>query len=285
MRLAVSNIAWPAELEADAADLLQRLGVRGVEIAPTMVWDAPLQASDAEIARYRQSWTDRGIEIVALQALLFGRPDLTLFGTEDGRKQALLYLSGMIRLSAHLGASVLVFGSPRNRRRDALDDAEAGRLAISFFGELGRRASDLGVTFCIEPNPVAYDCDFITTSAQAIELVRDAGTAGFGLHLDAAAMTLSDEPIEEALGRSQPWCRHFHISEPHLQPIGKGGVNHQLFGTTLRRLGYPHWLSIEMRVRNADSCLADVANAVREARASYDDLHGTPRSPELVVPP
>ena len=38
MRVAVSNIAWPAELDAEAYALLAGMGVEGIEIAPTRVW-------------------------------------------------------------------------------------------------------------------------------------------------------------------------------------------------------------------------------------------------------
>ena len=48
-------------------------GVRGVEIAPTKWRARPFDASADEIAEYRRSWEDRGLRIVSLQSLLFGR--------------------------------------------------------------------------------------------------------------------------------------------------------------------------------------------------------------------
>lgn len=269
MKLGVSNIAWPADLEPQAAGLLQKLGVTGVEIAPTTVWSAPLTAATDDIARYRRFWSDRGIEIVALQALLFGREDLALFGSAAARAETVTYLSAMIRLCAELGARALVFGSPRNRDRGDLSDAEANRIAVAFFDELGSRAAAEGVVFCIEPNPPSYHCNFVTTSGQAVELVRQVGNPGFGVHLDTGGMTLSEEPIDASVAAALPWCRHFHVSEPQLRPIGTAGVDHPRFGAILRRLQYRHWISIEMRLQSRESCLRDVAAAVARARADY----------------
>lgn len=269
MKLGVSNIAWPADLELQAAGVLQRLGVTGVEIAPTTVWPAPLEAAADDIARYRRFWNDRGIEIIALQALLFGREDLTLFGSAAARAETVVYLSATIRLCAELGGRALVFGSPRNRDRGDLTDAEANRIAAAFFDELGSRAADEGVTFCIEPNPPSYHCNFITSSGQAVELVRQVDNPGFRVHLDTGGMTLGGEPVEQSVAAALPWCRHFHVSEPQLRPIGTAGVDHRLFGATLRRLRYRHWISIEMRLQSRESCLQDLETAVARVQADY----------------
>jgi len=269
MKLGISNIAWPPELQPQAADLLQSLGVRGIEIAPTAVWPDPLDVAAREVTSYRRFWNDRGIEIVALQALLYGRPDLTLFGSDHVRAKTEAYLSGMIRVCAQLGGRVLVFGSPKNRKRGDLSDVEARGIAAAMFATLGDRATAAGVAFCIEANPTAYECDFITTSEQAVSLVREVGNSGFGVHLDAGAMTLSEERIETALSTALPWCRHFHVSEPQLRPIGTGGVDHQLFSATLRRLEYAGWISIEMRVQRRESCLQDIADAIACTRREY----------------
>src|SRR4051812_46579534 len=113
MRLAISNIAWPSGDDAVVAPLLVEHGAEGVELAPTKVWPRPLEASAAEVRAYRAWWERRGLRLVALQALLFGRPDLTLFGDPATRRRTVDYLKGMISLAAALGAGPLVFGAPR----------------------------------------------------------------------------------------------------------------------------------------------------------------------------
>src|SRR5262249_4645068 len=161
----------------------------GVEIAPTKWRDKPLDATASEIARYRQSWEDRELRIVSLQALLFGRPDLELFGAT--RSELRDYLLRLIELGAGLGAHALGFGSPKNRLRGSLALPDAIASATEFFQEIGDFAADHGVTIAIEANPPEYGCDFITRIDEAVALCRAIGSAGIGVNGDLGGMTMS----------------------------------------------------------------------------------------------
>jgi D-psicose/D-tagatose/L-ribulose 3-epimerase len=262
MRLAISNIAWPSGADAAVAPLLIEHGAEGVELAPTKVWPRPLEATAAEVWAYRDSWERRGLRIVALQALLFGRPELTLFGDAAARRRAVDHLKGMISLAAALGAGPLVFGSPGNRRVGTLPRAEAEAIAITTFRELGECAHRSGVTFCIEPNPPAYGCDFVTTAEEGADLVERVDCPGFGLHLDTGAMTLAADPVASVLARSSAYWSHFHVSEPGLAPVGRGTADHRAISGAVRRAGYTRWISIEMK--EADTIGASLP-AIREA--------------------
>ncbi len=172
MTLAVSNIAWTPDEDDTAAAVLQEFGVRCIEVAPTVRWPAPLEVSEAEALAYRAQWHARGIEIVALQSLLFGRPDLTVFGSDDTRAAMVDYLAGICRLASWLGATRLVFGSPANRRPGLLDDAERDRMATAFFRAVGARAAAHGTVVCIEPNPAEDGCEWIRSVRDAAALVE-----------------------------------------------------------------------------------------------------------------
>lgn len=247
MRLAVSNIAWPEEDVAVSIEILRELGFDGVEIAPTKVWDAPLEVSEPEAARYRSVWGDRGIEIVALQALLFGRPDLTLFDTREARAATLAHLRGLMRLGQFLGARVLVFGAPKNRTIGEGNRAEAEEIAVDFFRSAGAAAQEHGVVLAIEPNPPAYGCDFVTTSREGLTLVQKVGHPGFGLHLDAAGLMLAGETPEQAVVACAGAIAHFHVSEPELGPIDDDRVGHAGVAAALRSIDYRKRVSVEMR--------------------------------------
>ncbi len=269
MKIAISNIAWQSHEEKAIAYFMQQLGIEGVEIAPTKIWPSPLAASDAEIAAYKQFWLSHNIQIVAMQALLFGKPDLTIFSDAQKRQETIDYLAGIIQIGAKLGAKVLVFGSPKNRHVKDLPVAEVAEIAGEFFDRIGTMANQVGVQFCIEPNPTAYDCDFINTSSQGLDLVKSVSNPGFGLHLDAAGMTLSQENIEIAIEHTTAHLCHFHISEPYLEPIGTGGVEHDRFAAALRRSNYSDWTSIEMKAQHADNNLVVVENALKMALKVY----------------
>lgn len=252
MRTAISNIAWNADEETMAAALLQQYQVAGVEIAPTKIWPDPLAATVADLRAYRRFWEAREITVVALQSLLFGHPELTIFDTVEARQKTANYLRRMIGLGGELGARALVFGSPKNRLRGALPVEQAWTIAVAFFHDLGSYATECGVVLCIEPNPPQYGCDFMTLSSEAQALVRDVDSPGFGLHLDAAILGLSGEDADAALTRCALDMVHFHVSEPYLEPVGTGGVDHATVAAALRRSGYHGWASVEMRRPEGD---------------------------------
>ncbi|HEY7310873.1 MAG TPA: sugar phosphate isomerase/epimerase family protein [Gemmataceae bacterium] len=270
MRLAISNIAWPAGADAAVAPLLRKHGVEGVELALTKIWPEPLDAPAAEVRAYRDGWEKQGVRIAALQALLFGKPHLTLFGSEPTRRRTLAYLSGTIERAGLLGARALVFGSPKNRQRQGLSLVEASALAVPFFRELGRVARQHGVYFCIEPNPPAYGCDFVTTVAEGIELVDAVGEEGFGLHLDTGGMSLVGDPPVSSIEAAGERCRHFHVSQPFLAEVCGGTVAHAEFAEALRARGYQDWVSIEMgEAKEAGAWVGAVERALAFVTKAY----------------
>jgi sugar phosphate isomerase/epimerase len=273
VKLAISNIAWNAGEESAVADRLVELGVRGVEVAPSKVGPNPAEIDDDTARRYRASWEARGIRIVAMQALLFGRPDLAIFQGDAARDDLTEYMARVIRLGGILGARALVFGSPKNRRIEDLAPVAVERIALPFFRELGRIADDHDPCLCIEHNPPSYGADWITTAKDALAFVRAVDHPGFGVHLDAGGLFLANEGAAE-IRAAGALIRHFHASQPELAPLAAGGpVPHAEFAAALHEMHYPRWVSIEMReVAGAPSALEHVETAVRHATAVYGPI-------------
>ena len=74
MRLAFSNLAWPADLDPAVLGELPEWGFGSLEVAPTRLWPDPLALDADEVAAARAAVEATGLRIVALQSLLFGRP-------------------------------------------------------------------------------------------------------------------------------------------------------------------------------------------------------------------
>ncbi len=148
--------------------------------------------------------------------------------------------------------------------------ADSLTIAVPFFRELGAVAADHGVAFCIEPNPPAYGCDWVTDAAQAVEVADAVGSAGFGVHLDTAAMTLVGDAAEaiRAVGLR---CRHFHLSAPFLHAVPGAEVPHIDFAQALAKLRYRGWVSIEMSEAKLQPSWQD---AVRRALAFAGETYG-----------
>lgn len=255
-RISISNIAWPAASDEQALDLVGGLGFRGVELAPGKVFSSAAALDEARA--YRARLAERGLEVVAFQALLFGDIDVALFGEQPQRTGLAEHLSAIARLAGAAGARACVFGSPGARRRGALSEDAAFGQAVSFFAELAPRFEAEGVTLAVEANAAHYGCDFLTATDQARALVEAVNRPGIGLQLDTGTLLLNGEP-PEAIERAVPVAAHFHASEPDLAPLASPA--HAEFGARLRAGGYAGWQSVEM------CACADWPDAIRRAAA------------------
>ena len=252
MRLAISAIAWRKDEDAAVRDLLVAHGVTAIEAAPSKIGPKPLELTRDDLLRYRGFWAEKGIEIVAMQALLFGRADLAMFTTDAARDEMHEYLSRIIEIGGTLGAKALVFGSPGNRKRGDLAVAAADEIGAQFFRRAGEVAIRNSTCVCIEPNPPEYGCDWITSVAQARALVDRVGSAGFGLHIDAAAVHMAGETAA-TIEANRGHIRHFHASEPQLKALTpESTIPHAEYGKTLNRIGGVPVVSIEMRQVEAE---------------------------------
>lgn len=269
MRLAVSHIAWSAAEEETVAQLLYSLGVRHIEVAPTRIWPNPLDVQEADVRAYRRFWEDRGITIVAMQSLLFGRSDSIFAPDEVVRLETVHYLAQIMSIAAGLGARRLVFGSPRNRQVGDLAGDVVATLAREFFRAIGDIATGLALTFCLEPNPKEYDCDFVTTVQEGVDLVTYIDHPGVRLNLDLGGMTLSREDLDTVIPSALPLTEHFHISEPFLEPIGTGHADHARASAVLHRHGYDQCVSIEMKAVTGISNAERVRDAIRFSQRLY----------------
>lgn len=269
MRLAFSNLAWPAELDGVVLPRLPFHGFSSLEVAPTRLWPDPLAQDADEVAAARATIEGAGLRIVALQSLLFGRPDLQLFTDEVARRGLYEHLLGMGRLAAGLGATRLVFGSPGNRRRDDVPVEEADGIAVELFARLGAEAADLGVCFCIEANPVDYRCDWLTDAVASTAFVRAVGSPGVRLHLDTACMALAGDDAATRVREGADVLAHVHASAPQLGAVGPDGpVDHETVAAALRATEYEGHVSVEMLAQ--DDPAAAVWRTADFVRKTYE---------------
>ena len=247
MKLAISHIAWPLEKEHFYLDQVKLWGCSGIELAPSRIWDEPIDTNKEDRKRYLRLISSKNLDIPAIQSLLFTRPDLILFKDKKTDDNIVEYLKSLCRVGADLGAKVLVFGSPRNRNKGHLELDMAFADAANIFSKVSRFAENLNVTICIEPlSPTVTD--FINTLEEGYKLVNMVGRPGFGLHIDAAALS-NEEVTMRHYQIFASKAHHFHISEPGLVEInGTTKVKHNLYARILKEVGYQNYVSIEMRM-------------------------------------
>jgi D-psicose/D-tagatose/L-ribulose 3-epimerase len=246
MRLAVSNIAWDPHDDGAVFALLRLLGVEGIEVAPTKIWPDWSGVTARSGRQYAASLANEGFCIPSLQSIVYGLPNLMLFGDNNAQKALVEHITLVADLASAMGAKKLIFGAPKNRLRGSLNVEDAFRKATQLFWDIADICYDRGTCFCIEPNPKQYGCDFITNTNDAIRLVRDVCHPGFGLHMDSAAITLAGEDIEQSILRAGKAICHYHASEPMLSDFSSVQVKHSAAGISLKGIGYQGWIAIEM---------------------------------------
>jgi D-psicose/D-tagatose/L-ribulose 3-epimerase len=269
MRLAVSNVAWDAGEDDAVLSIMKRYAVVGLEVAPTKIWDHPVDVTEVVATAYRRRWEQQQIEIVAMQSLLFGQEGLELFNGPHARTRMFEYLTVIVRLAAWLGARALVFGSPQSRALHGMDRGQALEVAVEFFRRLADVAEQHGTSVCLEANPADYGSEFAQTTGEALDVVRHVGRPGFRLQLDTGSLSLTGEADDCTIERAFAFIGHVHVSEPHLRPIDTGTVDHRPIAAALKRLGYDGWVSLEMRSRARPSNAASLEAALGHVASLY----------------
>lgn len=268
MKVAVSTLAWDPEQDEAAAELMRAHAIAAIEVAPMKYWpDAPRVAPDV-LDEFRAAWEARGISIVALQGILFGKPQLELLGSAQQQAGFEAHLVAMSGLAGRLGASVLVLGAPRNRLRRALSEDAAIARAVPVLRAVAAAAAAHGCRLCVEPNPERYGGDFVRDIREATRLVHAVDHEGFGLHLDAGAIAITAETDQDVVDAARV-AAHFHISEIDLAPIGSGSVDHVHVASLLARASFAGWRSVEMRPPERGGWTGIMRAAMDAAVATY----------------
>jgi sugar phosphate isomerase/epimerase len=267
LKVSISNIAWDAESDQAAFDLLSENGVSAIEVAPTRVWPEWQGITVQGIRSLRESVASAGLRISSLQSVLYSKPELTLFGGGEHRTRLREHLVFCADLAAELSAESLVFGAPRNRSRGALSEAEAFAIACEFFSEVAEQYLRRSVSLVFEANPAEYGCDFVTDSAAAAHLVRAVGCPGFLLHIDTACLSLAKEDTGSAIPAGMDVLRHFHVAEPFLGNFADPMPSHAIAAQRLREAEYAHWVVLEMR--RTTPVLPAVQQAAAFLRTTY----------------
>ena len=260
MKLAVSNIAWPAEHDAEIYKFLSEHNFQGLEIAPTRIFpDAPYaKLKQAEIFA-RELREQYGLEIASVQSIWHGVGE-SVFGTAAERAKLIGYTRKAIDFARAAGCANLVFGCPRNR---AVPEGLADYMpaAVDFFGAIGEYAATCGACVAIEPNPPIYSTNFINTHAEAFALCRAVNSPGIKINADLGALIYNGEGIA-ILAENIGLVNHVHVSEPYLAPIEWRELHGEL-----KNLGYGKYISAEMARLDDMALLKDILVYVEDCVA------------------
>jgi sugar phosphate isomerase/epimerase len=154
------------------------------------------------------------------------------------------YLNALVDFAGDLGAPVMVFGSPAQRRLENGDAPGAWERTQESYREVLPLLEAREVTLCQEALP-APECDFIQTADQAARMVREIAHPRFALMLDVKSMCAEEEP-PEAIIRRHPGIRHFHANDANRRGPGFGDTDFAPIAAALRDTGYRGPVSVEV---------------------------------------
>ena len=264
MKLSVSNIVWGNEKFDDFLKLLKQEGCHGIELAPSLIWNEPINSSREERQKLKKQIYNSGLEFVGFHSLLFSRPDLQLFKDDDSRKKTIEYILNLINLCAELGGKQLIFGSPNNRSLHGRDYEQCLKQSHDDFFEIAEQGKKKNVFFCIEPLGKNYT-DFIISMEEGGQMVKKINHANFKLHLDTKTIFSNNEDVNKITSEYGDLIQHVHVSDDDLREPGTVNKNHNFIGKSLKKIKYNKFLSIEMKKNTINS----IINGINFVKNNY----------------
>lgn len=253
MRFAYNSNGLKLHAALEAVHLLADLGYDALELALQPEHLDPLRASRDELESLRSALEARGLGVVCgagvPHALGPERFEPSLFHPDPaGRALRQRYLRASLEAAAALGAEVLVFCS--GPLRPGMDPAAAWGWLVEGVAVACRRATELGLSIAIEPEPG----HFIASLDDYRRLRADVAAPALGLTIDVGHVYVTEtgSPAEQ-IARALREERLLHVQiedmrdrrHEHL-PFGEGEIDFPPIIHALHAGGYAGYLGVEL---------------------------------------
>jgi D-psicose/D-tagatose/L-ribulose 3-epimerase len=260
MKISVSNIAWGKKNFDDFIHLIKENECDGIELAPSLIWDEPINSNHNERSSLKKKIRKSNLEFLGFHSLLFTRPDLQLFKDKKTRQQTLNYLKKIIDLCSDLEGKQIIFGSPNNRSLLGKSYNLCLKQFLDDINEITNYCSKKNVIFCIEPLGKNYT-DFIVSNEEGGEIVKKIDNKYFKLHLDTKTFFFTKENPMTIVEKYKDFLQHVHISDENLQRPGSinNKKEHQPIVNALKKIKYDKYLSIEMKKDKISSIVEGIS--------------------------
>jgi len=247
MRYAICNETFDGWDHARVCASAARLGYTGLEVAPFTLAPRITDVTAGRRRTLRRQAEDAGVPVIGLHWLLAKTEGFMVTSPDPAvRARTAAYLGELARCCRDLGGELMVFGSPQQRRvPPGHTKARAADFALDTFRRAGPAIADSGVRVCLEPLAPA-EADFLTTCAEAVELLDRIDHPNFALHLDVKAMSSEAEPVPDLIRKHGPRTGHFHANDPNRRGPGFGATDFRPIFRALRDGGYDGWVSVEV---------------------------------------
>jgi len=155
MKFALCNEVLQGLSIEEGFSKIAEIGYQGVEIAPFTLNENPLEINESDAERCVNAAKSAGIEIVGLHWLMAKTEGLHITHSDEGmRRAACDYLKKLTRLTAQMGGTIMVLGSPQQRNLEhgtVYEDAFA--RAVEIIREVCELAGEMKVKSPLLLNP------------------------------------------------------------------------------------------------------------------------------------
>lgn len=258
MKLSISNIAWPEEESQQIYEYLQTKKYQGIEIAPTILIPNKPYDNITEIKKIKAELQNKyNLEISSIQSIWYGKTG-NIFNHEEA-KELLMYTKQAIDFASAINCKNIVFGCPKNRN---IPEGKTEKDIIWFFKELGDYAKQKNTFLSLEANPAIYGTNFLNTTQETINFVKEVNSEGLKINLDFGTIIENKENLDDIYNNFE-YVNHIHISEPYLKKISKR-KEHLELSKYLKTNNYDKYISIEMKKQDSIDDIKDIIDYVFE---------------------
>jgi sugar phosphate isomerase/epimerase len=222
-------------------------GYQGTEIAPFTIAEYVTDVSAQRRQEIRKQAEAAGLQVVGLHWLLAKTKGFHLTSPyRDVRRKTAEYLGELARFCADLGGKLIVFGSPQQRNlAEGVSRDDGMKYAAEVFTETLPVLEKTDVRLAVEPLSHKIT-NFLSTAAEAVELVRKVNDPRCRLILDCLAMASEPTPIPKLIHQFQADLIHFHANDPNSQGPGFGDLDFGPIFQALREIDFANWVSVEV---------------------------------------
>ncbi|TAE59617.1 MAG: sugar phosphate isomerase/epimerase [Bacteroidetes bacterium] len=208
-------------------------------------WLSPREVSDAQFQQNLVLLAALRTPVYAFNLFLPG--DLKVVGPQVDETAVLAYADALMARVAQTDARLIVWGSGGSRR---LPDGFERQTAVNQFTTIASKIADLAqkhdLTVVLE-NLNTSECNFITSVAEALDIVRRVNHPHLRLNADIYHM-LKDSEGPEILLQTQKYLYHVEIAEKENRTApGVEGTDFRPYLRALRQIRYRRMIGIEGR--------------------------------------
>ena len=236
----------------DILEALQNIkdyGYAGVELSLNDSHIHPFTTGHDQVAAVKRYCEENNIDIVCVAA---GGPNLlsdeiyepSLIHPEKAeRAKRMDLIKRSMEITNYLGCPVLNINS--GNIKAGVNSEQAFEHLYTNIEELLKEGSEL--ILVIEPEPGF----FIGTTDVAVDLIKKINHPRFKMNLDIGHVFCCEQDCYSAIEKALPYSRHIHIEDiknriHHHQIPGEGDIDFKIIMDTLKKLGYSHYVSVEL---------------------------------------